>query len=261
MKNIISISNKTIKWVKKLLDNTKYRHKNNLAVIEGKKVFETVINNSNKQQIKTILVTNDFFIKNKKLLTKFNNLIYIFKTQHFNSISRLKTPEGIMCVIQPNKKEIVYANNVNYVAVYNLQNPNNLGSLVRSCLAFSIENLFLIGNCCDIYNPDVIRSSMGYIFDMNIKKINNFDYFFNSLKINKIQLIALANTNNATNIFNYKNKKNNCFLIGNEANGLPNNILKRCNAIIKIPLNKKVESLNASIAASIVAFYLNYENN
>ena len=255
------ISNKTIKWVKKLLADARYRYENNLVVAEGKKVFETIINFISKQQIKAIYVTNDFFINNKKLLTNFKNLVWFCQSKLFKIISHLKTPEGVMCIFHPNKKSIIYSNNTNYVAAYNIQNPNNLGSLIRSCLAFNIENLFLIGHCCDLFHPDVIRSSMGYVFNINIEKFNNFNYFFSLIKTNKIKLIATANTNNATNIYDYKDKKNNCFLIGNEANGIPENIIKKCHAIIKIPLNKKVESLNVSIAASIVAFYLNYENN
>jgi TrmH family RNA methyltransferase len=261
MKNNRSISNKTLKWIKKLFADAKYRHENNLAVAEGKKVFSTIINYINRKQIKSIIVTNDFFLANKKLLANYTNLLYFCPSKLFKTISHLKTPEGIICIIQPNKDKIVYSNSANYLAVYNLQNPNNLGSLIRSCLAFNIENLFLIGNCCDIYHPDTIRSSMGYVFGINVQKFNNLDYFFSLVKINCLQLIALANTTNATKIYEYKNKINNCFLIGNEANGLPNNILKKCQTIIKIPLNKNVDSLNASVAASIVAFYLNYANN
>lgn len=261
MKKIDSFTNKSIKWVKRLLNDSKQRRQENLVVIETKKIFLTILESIDPKNIEAIFVTNEFLLENKRLLHKFDSKINLCKNEIFNSASGLKTPDGIICVFRPNKNKIVFNKNDNYIALYNLQNPHNLGAVIRSCLGFNIKGVFLIGNCCDLYHPEVIRSSMGYVFKINTEKFNSFDYFLQYAKTNNMHLLAMANTSNAIDIYNYKNKHNNCFLIGNEGQGLPSQVLNNCSTIIKIPLNKDVESLNASVAASIVAFYLDHENN
>lgn len=261
MKKIESFTNKSIKWVKKLLNDSKQRRQENLAVIETKKIFLTVLESIDSKNVEAIFVTNDFLMQNKRLLHKFNDKINLCSNSIFNSTSGLKTPDGIICVFRPNKNKIIYDKNSNYIALYDLQNPHNLGAVIRSCLGFNIKGVFLVGKCCDLYHPEAIRSSMGYVFKIQTERFNNFDYFLQYIKTNNINLLAMANNENAIDIFNYKNNKNNCFMIGNEGQGLPDNVLNKCSTIIKIPLNKDVESLNASVAASIVAFYLDHENN
>lgn len=261
MKKIESFTNKSIKWVKKLLNDSKQRKQENLAVIETKKIFLTVLESIDSKNIEAIFVTNEFLMENKRLLHKFDDKINLCPNSIFNSTSGLKTPDGIICVLRPNKNKIIFDKNSNYIALYNLQNPHNLGAVIRSCLGFNIKGIYLIGNCCDLYHPEAIRSSMGYVFKMPTERFNSFDYFLQYIRTNKVHLLAMANNNRAIDIFNYKEKKNNCFLIGNEGQGLPEQVLNNCSTIIKIPLNKEVESLNASVAASIVAFYLDHGNN
>lgn len=261
MKKIESFTNKSIKWVKKLLNDPKQRKQENLAVVETKKIFLTVLESVDSKNIEVIFVTNDFLMENKRLLHKFDDKINLCKNDVFNSTSGLKTPDGIICVFRPNKNKIIFDKNANYIALYNLQNPHNLGAVIRSCLGFNIKGVFLIGNCCDLLHPETIRASMGYVFKMPFEKFNSFDYFLQYIKTNKINLLAMANNDRAIDIYSYKQKKNNCFMIGNEGQGLPEQVLNKCSTIIKIPLNKDVESLNASVAASIVAFYLDHENN
>jgi len=261
MKKIESFTNKSIKWVKKLLADSKQRKLENLAVVETKKIFLTVLESIDSKQVEAIFTTNEFLLENKKILHKFNDKINLCTYEMIRSISSLKTPDGIICVFRPNVNKIVNDNKANYIAVYNLQNPNNLGAVIRSCLGFNIKGIFLLGNCCDLYHPEAIRSSMGYVFKMPVEKFNNFDYFLAYAKQNNLKLLAMDNSDKAINIYQYNNKKGNCFIIGNEGNGLPNEVLAKCSTIIKIPLNKDVESLNASVAASIVAFYLDHENN
>ena len=261
MKKIESFTNKSIKWVKKLLTDSKQRKQENLAVIETKKIFLTVLESIDSKDIEAIFVTHDFLMGNKRLLHKFDDRINLCPNSIFNSASGLKSPDGIICVFRPKKNKIIVDKNSNYIALYNLQNPHNLGAVIRSCLGFNIKGIFLIGNCCDLYHPETIRSSMGYVFNMQVEKFNDFDYFLQYIKTNSLHLLAMANNSRAIDIFNYKNKAGNCFIIGNEGHGLPENVLNKCSTIIKIPLNKTVESLNASVAASIVAFYLDHENN
>lgn len=261
MKKIESFTNKSIKWLKKLLSDSKQRKQENLAVVETKKIFLTVLESIDSKDIEAIFVTNEFLMENKRLLHKFDDKINLCPNSVLNSISTLKTPDGIICVFRPKKNKIIYDKTGNYLALYNLQNPHNLGAVIRSCLGFHIKGVFLVGNCCDLYHPETIRSSMGYVFKTPVEKFNSFDYFLQHVRTNNIKLLAMANNDRAIDIYSYKERKNNCFMIGNEGQGLPESILRQCSTIIKIPLNKDVESLNASVAASIVAFYLDHDHH
>lgn len=259
MKKIESFTNKSIKWVKKLLNDSKDRKAQNLVVVETKKIFVTCLELN--LQVEAIFTTNEFLLENKKSLHKYNEQINLVTYEMIKSISTLKTPDGIIAVFKAPKNNIKYDKQSNYIALYNLQNPNNLGAVIRSSLAFGVSGIYLIGNCCDLYHPDVIRSSMGYVFKMPIEKFNSFDYFLAYAKQNSMKLLATANNERAIDIYRYNDYHNNCFIIGNEGNGLPDDVLNKCSTIVKIPLSNNVESLNASVAASIVAFYLKHENN
>ncbi|MCQ2748270.1 MAG: RNA methyltransferase [Mycoplasmoidaceae bacterium] len=221
----------------------------------------TILESVDSKDIEAIFCTKDFLIENKRLLHKFDDKINLCPNAVLKAISTLKTPDGIICVFRPKKHSITFDDKSNYLALYNLQNPHNLGAVIRSCLGFNIKGVFLVGNCCDLYNPEAIRSSAGYVFKIQTEKYNDFDYFYQAVKTNKLSLLAMANNNRAIDIYQYKKTKNNCFLVGPEGQGLPEKILNKCSTTIKIPLNKDVESLNASVAASIVAFYLNHGNN
>ncbi|MBQ7749093.1 RNA methyltransferase [bacterium] len=141
-----------------------------------------------------------------------------------------------------------------------LQSPNNLGAIIRSIFAFNIDGLFLIGNCVDIFHPEVIRASMGYVFQIPVMFFKEFYSFLKFVKNNKINLLALANKKNALALNKYKMKTNNCFLLGNEGNGLKKEIINQCHQTLKIEI-ENVESLNVIAVASIISYYLKHENN
>lgn len=261
MKKIESFSNKAVKWVKKLINDSKERKQQNLVVIETKRIFLTIIDLVENKDIEAIFVNDSFFEANKKLLSKFYDRINLCKDAILDKISNLKGSDGIICVLRYKTPKINYDPKAKYLALYDLQNPNNLGAIIRSCLAFNFKGIYLIGKCVDIFHPKTIRSSMGYVFNMPIEKFNSFDYFLAYAKKNNMNLIATANDARAIDVHKFKNTKNNVLLIGNEGNGLPINVLKHCKQTIRIPLANNVESLNASVAAAIVAFYLENENN
>lgn len=259
MKNIDSINNKSIKWLKKLINDSKQRKQEKLVVIETKKIFQTILDLKYKN-FTSIFVSKSFFINNQNLIKDYLEITNLVNDTLFAKISSLKSPDGIIAVFKPKIKEISINQKLNYFGVVNLQNPHNLGAIVRSSLAFNIGGLFIIGNCVDFYHPEVIRSSMGYIFQIPIMYFKSFGLFFSFIKKFNLCLIALANNKQAYNLQTIKNKFNNCFLIGNEGNGLEQKVIKQCSKIIKIPITN-VESLNVASVASVVAFYLNNENN
>ena len=259
MQQILSNSNKTLKWVKKLSCDQKQRKMEKFVVGETKKVFCTLCKITNQKFIK-IFVTKKFFNNNFSLLKKFTNIVIVLSDHLFKKISNLKTPDGIIFVVPLEITKINFTKKGNYFGVVDLQNPNNLGAIIRSIFAFHIDGLFLIGNCVDIFHHDVIRASMGYVFQMPLMFFKDFSTFLKYIKSNKINLLALANKNNAVPLNKYETKTNNCFLLGNEGNGLKKDIIKQCHQTLKIKI-ENVESLNVIAVVSIISYYLKNENN
>lgn len=259
MQQISSSSNKTIKWVKKLSCDQKQRKIEKFVVGETKKVFCTLCE-IKKQKFIKIFVTKKFFENNQVLLKKFTNILIILNDYLFKKISNLKSPDGIIFVAPLEITKLNFKKDGNYFAVVDLQNPNNLGAIIRSIFAFGIDGLFLIGNCVDIFHPEVIRASMGYVFQIPLMFFKEFYSFLKFGKNNKINLLALANKKNALALNKYKIKTNNCFLLGNEGNGLKKEMINQCHQTLKIEI-ENVESLNVIAVASIISYYLKHENN
>ena len=230
-----------------------------LVVGETKKIFCTLCVDNNQTFVK-IFATKKFFENNHHLLKKFTNILIILSDYLFEKISNLKSPDGIIFVVPLKIKKINFAKKGNYFGVVDLQNPSNLGAIIRSILAFSSNGLFLIGNCADLFHPDVIRASMGYVFQIQVMFFKDFSSFLKFIRNNKINLLALANKNGALALNKYKVKTNNCFLLGNEGSGLKREIINQCQQTLKIEI-ENVESLNVIAVVSIISYYLKHENN
>lgn len=260
MQKIVSLNNQKIKWAKKLIFAPKNNDKTQFAVIESKRVFQDLICFKNDNFV-CIFVTAIFLedsVANKMLKT-YSQITYIVSDKILKTLSHLKTPEGIVAIVKPKPKKLVIDTKSNYCTLVDLQNPHNLGAIARSCLAFGIKALFLVGNHPNIYHFECIRSSMGYIFELPIKSFAAFEQFALFAKQNHLKLLATSNSVLASNLTSYKSKSGNCFLIGNEGNGLSKQIIAKCDKLLKINVDK-VDSLNAAITASIIAFYFSLNN-
>lgn len=263
MQKIESLSNSKIKWAKKVIFAPKKGDKIHFAVIESKRVFQDLVRFKNDNFVCIFII--DTFLKDStmyKILKPYSQITYIVSNKIFKTLSHLKTPEGIVAIVKPKVKKLVVDVKSNYCGLVDLQNPHNLGAIARSCLAFGIKGLFLIGNNPSIYHFECIRSSMGYIFELPVKSFRTFEEFAIFAKQNHLKLLATSNSFSASNLTDYKFKTGNCFLIGNEGNGLNKQIIVKCDKLLKINV-AKVDSLNAAITASIIAFYFrsNHGNN
>ncbi|MCF0227294.1 MAG: RNA methyltransferase [Malacoplasma sp.] len=254
MQEIISKDNKIVKKVKKLFVDKKYRESTNLFVCESYRVIEAFINNNFKLDL--IFVTNNskYFDKVKK-----NEKTILIDQKIYNSLSELKTGDGLIAVFNiPKKQEQNIDDKI--IILDQIQNPNNMGAVLRSAAAFNMKQIILANSCVDIYNPKVIQSSMGYGYDIPIKFVTDLRQTIRSLQSKGIKVYATAVDSNAVKLNQIKLGK--CAVVlGNEGNGIKKDIVSICDQSIFIPMNKKVDSLNISIAASIIMCKLNNENS
>lgn len=246
---IISKTNDYIKHIKALSEK-KYRDEYHEFVIEGIKLINEAI--IEKANIKKILICEEL-LKGK---IEFENIEYVSETV-FRYISETQNPQGILAVVeQPMVKEeyktVIFA-------LDNLRDPGNLGTIIRTLDAAGISSLILSKGSADLYNPKVIRSTMGAIFRINAEYTENLQEKLLKLKASGYKVIVTSLM--AQNyIYDLNLKEKVIIVIGNESQGVSEEILKIADVKTKIPMIGKSESLNAGVAASILAYEVVRQN-
>lgn len=241
---ITSKDNEIIKNIKKLKEK-KYRLDS--YIVEGIKMVKEAINEN--QEIALIVIREDFKIdfdtKKIKIVTISNKI--------FNDISDVKTPQGILAVIKKNQNNQIETNQEYILALDSLQDPGNMGTIIRTADSANINQIIINKTTVDPYSPKVIRSTMGAIYRTNIIEVEDLKATLKEMKSKGFQIITtdLKATQSIYDI-NYNNKT--VVVIGNEANGVRQEILQTADKKVIIPMLGKTESLNASIAASIMIY-------
>ena len=149
------------------------------------------------------------------------------------------------------KKELEIGNRI--IILDGIQDPGNLGTIVRSAVAFNFDSVILSKECVDLYNPKVIRSTKGMLFNMNIL-VKDLEVFLPMLDN---YVIYGTDVVNGSNIHDIDVPLKMGLVIGNEGRGISDKIKKLCHKFIYIDMNNKCESLNASVAASILMYEVN----
>lgn len=230
---ITSIQNKHIKELVKL-KTKKERDSKNLFLIEGDHLI--------KEALKDNLVVETLtYSENLKADT------YITK-EIMQKLSNQKSVSEILAVCQKIKEKKI-GNKI--LALDGVQDPGNLGTIIRSAVAFNFTDIILSQDTVDLYNDKVIRSSEGMIFKINIIRTNLEDF----LEKNKNEYqILITDVKDGKNIKDISLNNKIILIIGNEGMGIKNNIKKFKNKVIKINMNKNCESLNVGVSASILMY-------
>ena len=241
MEVITSLSNeKVINWTK--LQQKKYRDLENLFIVEGDHlVMEALKANC----VKELICEED------KLMPIKIPINYVTK-EVLNKISTQPSPPDIMAVCEkiPEKD---FGNRL--LLIDELQDPGNLGTIIRSAVAFNIDTIVLGKNSVDRYNEKVIRASEGMFFHINIIS-RDLTEFIPLLKSNEYQVLG-TNVKYGNNLKDIHLRNKFAFIIGNEGAGVKEDLLDLCDDYIYIPMNEACESLNAGVAAGIILYELN----
>lgn len=232
-----STSNDFIKSIKKL-NEKKYRDNQSLFLVEGEHlVLEAIKHNIAKY----IIVRDDYdFDYDNKIVV--NNKVMKY-------ISNLDNPSGIVAVCNKINNTKIGSK---ILILDNIQDPGNLGTIIRSLVAFNFDTLVLSNNTVDLYNSKVIRATQGMLFKINVI-ITDIEEFINSLDGYKIIGTDVVN---GENVKNFKNLDKFAIIVGNEGKGISSNIKKLCSDNIYIPISNDCESLNVGVAASIIMYEL-----
>ena len=249
---IKSTENKIFKYALGLRDK-KIRNKSRLFLIEGKKQVENIPENWNTRQV---------FISERykeDISVNFKN-ITIFSDHLFNKLSATKSPQGIMAVIEKkhyDPKEII-KNYGKFIILESIQDPGNLGAIIRSADAFGIKAVFVSKESADIYSDKTLRATMGSIFHLPVIDNIEIEDILNLMRNEKI-LIFAASLKGKKYLNEFKLENKSAFIIGNEANGIKSKTERLADILVKIYLPGKIKSLNAAIAASVIMYEMSKE--
>ena len=236
-----SIDNKKIKDICKL-NNKKYRDETGLFLVEGEHLVLEAYKSGYLESI-ILLEGTEFNID-------MNNIYVTDKVLKY--ISKLDNPQRIMGICRKLDNNTI-GNRV--VILDNIQDPGNLGTIIRSCVAFNIDTIILSDNTVDLYNSKVVRGSQGLLFHSNIfiKDIKNIIIEL----INDGYDIIGTKVDGGTNIKELDFNDKFAVVMGNEGNGVSDDILDLCTKYAHISMNPLCESLNVGVATSIILYELN----
>lgn len=250
---ISSKDNETIKKLKKLKDK-KYRDQENCYLIEGIKLIKEAIQENAK--IKLIVVCDDCQQENNIEEIKYEIAKYecIYVTEKiFLSLTNVINPQGMLAVIEKEatNNEINYDDDL-FLVLDNIQDPGNMGTILRTADSLNLKQIIISKESADIYNPKVVRSTMGAIFRTKIIESDNLVKTLKEMKKHKIKIITTSLKTNKK-IYDIEYNKS-AIVVGNEANGISPEILEIADEKVKIPMPGNTESLNASVATAVILY-------
>lgn len=177
--------------------------------------------------------------------------VYCAPISALERASTMETPQSIMAVCRIPDVTVPMKKQGKYVVCENLQNPGNAGAILRSAAAFGMDGVFFVGGC-DIYSIKVLRGSMGAVFRIPVQTVSTAAEVSEYLKEKHISSYAAVVGNNARAVSKCLFDDSCAVWIGNEGNGLTDEAIACCENRVYIPMQHNTESLNASVAASIL---------
>ena len=249
----LNISQAQLKrWAR--LDDSKFRHAEGIFLAEGVKVVDELL--SSDWQIEAILVLTEKIKHRENLVEKADSNIpvYSITASQWKKLSQDKEPEGIMAVVQirpePDLTSCLSKSPGNALILYEINNPGNMGALMRSALWFGFANIILSINSADYTNPKVVRASMGSLFHLNI--VSGIDLAVALPQIKKTSRLVGSDVREGLPPHPLPQKA--ALLVGSESHGLPEQLLKIADERWCIPGNAQADSLSLPQAATIMMY-------
>lgn len=251
MLEITSSSNNKCKYVKSL-SQKKTRQKCGEYTIEGIKSVSDALNS--EREI-TALYVSDSFFENESFEYPEDISLYKVRDDVFVKMCDTKAPQGILAVVKINDEtDFTPDNEKSYIYCDCINDPGNLGTIIRTADAAGFDGVLLSDGCVDLYSPKTVRSSMGSFFNMRVVTGVSYEKL-KEYKKSGFQLVGGALGKNTIDYRSADMKKPTIIIVGNEANGISEEVQNMCQCV-KIPILGKAESLNAGVAAAILMYEL-----
>lgn len=259
---ITSASNKKIKNVMLLFAKSKERKKQKLFVAEGVKMFLE----APEESVREIYFSEEFGKEQEKYAEVFQKISRVCQNNGikaecvrddiFRKISDTRTPQGVLCLIETpcyELESILNADKGLYLVLEDIQDPGNLGTMIRAGEGAGISGVIMSSHTADIFNPKTVRATMGSIYRIPFIYEENLEACIRNMQDKGIRVFA-SHLKGKISYDKEDYGSATAFLIGNEGNGLSAQIADLADSYLKIPMLGKVESLNAAVAATLLVY-------
>lgn len=251
-KMITSTANAQVKNLAQLIKKSKVRTEQGVYVVEGIKMFQE----APREEIVKVYISQELFEKGA-LQEILEEVPYeVLKTEVFNHVADTKTPQGILCVMKQKQytlEQLTEGECPLLLVLENLQDPGNLGTMMRTAEGAGVTGVLLSRGCVDIYNPKTIRSTMGSVY--RVPFLYTDDLLGDMEKLHDKGIVTYAAHLKGKGYYDEESYRGpTAFLIGNEGNGLSDELSEKAKQYIKIPMEGQLESLNAAVAAAILMY-------
>jgi RNA methyltransferase, TrmH family len=246
--------NKSIIKQIKALQNKKTRIEKQLFIVEGEKIVNELIHSSFK--IETVIGVKEWIDSNNNILNNRQIKTFFAKEEELFSVSSFKTPNQVVAVahIPESALDVNLLSDQLTLAMDDIQDPGNFGTIVRLADWFGIQNIICSENSVEVYNPKVIQSTMGAFMRLNISYVDLRD-FIKAYK-NRTKLKVYGTTLSGSNIYSSELTQNGLIVMGNESHGISAELEPYIDQWITIPTFNnscfRTESLNVSVATAII---------
>ena len=247
---ISSLSNRHIKDIIRLQTKSAARKKEKLFVVEGIKIYQELP----EGDIVNTYVSEAFLKENK---SKIKGSYIIVKDNIFKDISDTITPQGIVCIVRQKEYSLNTILDKNkkqtFLLLESLQDPGNLGTIMRTAEGAGAAAVIMNKSTVDLFNPKVVRSTMGSIFRVPYLIYEDLSEAVRELQKNDVTIYA-AHLEGGIYYNEEIYKASSGFIIGNESKGLTEEISRQADKLIKIPMEGELESLNAAVTAALLMY-------
>ncbi|MBQ3284949.1 MAG: RNA methyltransferase [Ruminococcus sp.] len=260
MELISSKENKKIKYLKKLSSSASFRREEDVFTVEGTRLCADAVKSG--AEIVSAFFSETFVGKHGVFVDKARQNAgeaFVLRDSLFSSVSDTKTPQGVLFVIKRLDKSLDFdriKDNGKVLALETVQDPVNLGTILRTAEAFGIGAVVLTRDCCDIYSPKAARGSMGAVFRLPFMITDDLPAFIEDFNAFGTSYAAVLDKDSVSlNDCSFEGAA--LAVVGNEGNGLTPDTVKACTHKLYIPMSGKAESLNVSAAAAIILWEMN----
>lgn len=249
---ITSTENDRIKEIKKLIKSARERRKSRLYVVEGIRMVREIPDSL----IESMYVSENFFERYGGALSQLSMEPIVISDKVFRSFSDTETPQGILALVRMYEwtlADILKADETPMLfIVERLQDPGNLGTIIRTAEGAGATGIILSSDSVDVYNPKTVRATMGSIFRVPIFVSENL--VFDMGKVKERGITVYGAHLDGTCLYEKSFLEGVAFLIGNEGNGLSEDVSATADQLIKIPMKGRLESLNAATSVAVIAY-------
>jgi len=255
MKQITSKNNVIIKHIKSL-QQKKYRKETGTFLIEGYRLVSDALKNG---------IVPDLLVVWEDRLERFRDIISICEDkcevlsvpkQIIDTLSMTEAPEGIFATVKIPEH---YGDDLTdrlVIVLDGVQDPGNLGTIIRTANSVGIKNIYMLGNNVDVYNPKVVRSAMGAIFFVAIHYFDDADELFAHLRSKGYSICVTTLSDN--DYYALKMPDRIALVMGNEGNGVSSKSISNADFLLTLPMDQKAESLNVAVCTGILIYDILY---